>query len=79
MQALAGAGAVADAAAAAAIVDARQAGAERLLRQGKRSEATAIYKSLADAAATATTPTAKAARLAAARGLLACLDTTTAS
>ncbi|MFM7291090.1 MAG: hypothetical protein ACKO6B_07655 [Planctomycetia bacterium] len=79
LQALAGAGAVADAAAAAAIFDARLAGAERLLRQGKRSEATAIYKSLADAAATATTPTAKAARLAAARGLLACLDTTTAS
>jgi len=66
-------------AATAAIIDARLACAEALLRQGKRAEATAIYKSLADASAAGTTPTAKAARLAAARGLLACLDTTTAS
>jgi HEAT repeat protein len=79
VQALANAGGVTDKAAAAAIVDARLACAETLLRQGKRPEAMAIYKSLADAAATGTTPAAKAAKLAAARGILACLDTTTTS
>jgi HEAT repeat protein len=79
VQALNNAGSVTDKAAAAAIVDARLACAETLLRQGKRPEAMAIYKSLADAAATGTTPTAKAAKLAAARGILACLDTTTTS
>jgi hypothetical protein len=78
-QALAAAGGITDKAAAAAIVDARLACAETLLRQGKRTESMAIYKSLADAAATGTTPTAKSARLAAARGILACLDTTTTS
>ena len=79
VQALANAGGVTDTGAAAAIVDARLACAETLLRQGKRPEAMAIYKSLADAAATGTTPAAKAAKLAAARGILACLDTTTTS
>ena len=79
MRALAGAAGITDKAAAAAIVDARLGCAESLLREGKRSEALAIYKSLADAAAQATTPAAKATRPAAARGMLACLDTTTAS
>jgi hypothetical protein len=68
-----------DQAVAAAIIDARLACAEWLLRQGKRPESMAIYKSLADAAAKGTTPTAKSTRLAAARGILACLDTTTTS
>ena len=70
---------VSDAAVAAAIVDARLACAEGLLLQGKRAEAKAIYTSLGEAAAAGTTPAAKAARLAAARGILACLDTTTPS
>ena len=78
-QALAAAGGVTDKAAAAAIADARLACAESLLRQGKRAEAKAIYTSLSDAAAAGTTPTAKATRLAAARGILACLDTSTTS
>jgi HEAT repeat protein len=78
-QALTAAGTVTDKAAAAAITDARLACAESLVRQGKRPEAMAIYKSVADAAATGTTPAAKSARLAAARGILACLDTTTPS
>jgi len=77
IQALAAASGVSDKAAAAAISDARMACAESLLKQGKRAEAKAIYTSLAEAAATGTTPTAKATRLAAARGILACLDTTT--
>ena len=75
VQALAAVKIVADKAAAAAVVDARLACAESLLKQGKRSEATAIYKSLADS----TEPAAKSTRLAAARGILACLDTTTPS
>ena len=79
-QALAKAGGVADKAAAAAITDARLACAESLLRQGKRTEAKAIYTSLHDEASKAdTTTTAKAVRLAATRGILACLDTTTTS
>jgi hypothetical protein len=78
-QALAAAGGITDKAAAAAIADARLACAESLLRQGKRAEAKAIYTSLSDAAAAGTTPTAKATRLAAARGILACLDTSTTS
>ena len=78
-QALAAAGGVTDKAAAAAIADARLACAESLLRQGKRAEAKAIYTSLSDAAAAGTTPAAKATRLAAARGILACLDTSTTS
>jgi len=79
VQALTAAGGTSDQAVAAAIVDARLACAESLLKQGKRSEATAIYKSLADAAAAGTTPAAKSTRLAAARGILACLDTTSPS
>jgi HEAT repeat protein len=79
-QALAAASGVTDKAALAAIADARLACAESLLRQGKRAEAKAIYTSLADAAAKAgATPAAKATRLAASRGILACLDTTTPS
>ena len=77
IQALAAASGVSDKAAAAAISDARMACAESLLKQGKRAEAKAIYTSLSEAAAAGTTPTAKATRLAAARGILACLDTTT--
>ena len=71
--ALAAAAGVADKAAAAAIVDARLACAESLLRTGKRPESLAIYKSLAAASTTEST------RLATARGILACLDTTTTS
>ena len=78
-QALAAASGIADKAAAAAISDARLACAESLLRQGKRAEAKAIYASLSEAATADTTPAAKATRLAAARGILACLDTTTTS
>jgi HEAT repeat protein len=78
-QALAAAAGGTDQAVAAAVIDARLACAEWLLRQGKRPESMAIYKSLADAAAKGTTPTAKSTRLAAARGILACLDTTTTS
>jgi HEAT repeat protein len=77
IQALAAASGVSDKAAAAAISNARMACAESLLKQGKRAEAKAIYTSLSEAAAAGTTPTAKATRLAAARGILACLDTTT--
>ena len=78
-QALAAAAGVSDKAAAAAVADARLACAESLLRQGKRAEAKAVYTSLSEAAAAGTTPAAKATRLAAARGILACLDTTTPS
>jgi hypothetical protein len=75
VQALAAAADVADAHVAAAIVDARLAGAEAQLRHGRRREALATYRALADAAAHGTTASAKAARLAATRGILACLDT----
>lgn len=79
-QALTQAARVTDKAAASAIIDARLACAESLLREGKRTEAKAIYTALAEAASKAdATPAAKATRLAAARGILACLDTTTAS
>lgn len=61
----------------AAVVDARLACAEALLRQGKRTEALAIYKALATAAAGK--PAAKSIELAATRGILACLDSTTGS
>lgn len=61
----------------AAVVDARLACAEALLRQGKRTEALAIYKALA--AAAAGKPAAKSIELAATRGILACLDSTTGS
>ena len=79
VKALTAAGGTSDQAVAAAIDDALLACAEFLLQQGKRGEATAIYKSLADTAAAGTTPAAKSTRLAAARGILACLDTTTPS
>jgi len=65
----------ADQAVRAAVVDARLSCAEAQLRQGKRQEALATYKALADAAAADTSPAAKAGRLAATRGILACLDT----
>jgi HEAT repeat protein len=68
-----------DKATVAAVVDARLACAESLLRQGKRPEATAIYQSLSAAAADEKSPMTKSARLAAARGILACLDTSTSS
>ena len=61
----------------ATVVDARLACAEALLRQGRRPEALAIYKALA--AAAAGKPAAKSIELAATRGILACLDTTTGS
>jgi hypothetical protein len=75
--ALAGGG-VKDAAVAAAIVDARLASAERLLAQGKRAEAHTIYKAI-ESAADGQSPASRSAKLAAARGVLACLDTSTAS
>ena len=79
-QALANAARVTDKAAAAAITDARLSCAESLLREGKRAEAKAIYTALAEAAEKAeASPSTKATRLAAARGILACLDTTTPS
>lgn len=59
---------------ARAIVDARLACAEGLLRQGKRAEARALYDHLATAAAGK--PAARAIELAATRGIVACLDTT---
>jgi hypothetical protein len=59
---------------ARAIVDARLACAEGLLRQGKRAEARALYDQLATAAAGK--PAARAIELAATRGIVACLDTT---
>jgi hypothetical protein len=59
---------------ARAIVDARLACAEGLLRRGKRDEARAIYDQLATAAAGK--PAARAIELAATRGIVACLDTT---
>ena len=78
-RALTAASNVTDKAAATAISDARLACAESLLRQGKRAEAKAIYTSISETATAGTTPTAQATRLAAARGILACLDTTTTS
>ena len=73
-QALAGA-ATTDPAVAAAVVDARLECAEALLRQGKRSEALALYKAIESAAAGGASTAAKNAAFAATRGILACLDT----
>lgn len=60
-----------------AVVDARLASAEALLAAGKRAEAQAAYQTLADAVKGK--PGAKAVELAAARGILACLDTLSAA
>lgn len=60
-----------------AVVDARLACAERLLAAGRRAEAQAAYESLA--AAARGKPAAKHVELAATRGILACVDTTTAA
>jgi len=73
VQVLAAATSISDKPAAAAIVNARLACAESLLRQGKRPEAMAVYNSVA----AGSEPTASFMRLAAERGILACLDTTT--
>jgi hypothetical protein len=59
-----------------AVADARLAYAEALLAAGKRAEAQAVYRALADAARGK--PAAKTVELAATRGILACLDTSTA-
>jgi hypothetical protein len=72
MQALANAGGVTEPKVVKAIMDARLAGAEALLRQGKHADAMAVYKSIE--ASTAESQT-RATKLAAARGVLACLDT----
>lgn len=60
-----------------AVVDARLACAERLLAAGKRAEAQAAYESLAVVARGK--PAAKHVELAATRGILACLDASTAA
>lgn len=60
-----------------AVVDARLACGEALLAQGRRTDALAIYKALA--AAAAGKPAAKSIALAATRGMLACLDTLSAA
>jgi len=60
-----------------AVVDARLASAEALLADGKREEAHRVYQSLADAVKGK--PGTKAVELAAARGILACLDTLSAA
>jgi hypothetical protein len=57
----------------AAVANARLACAESLLAGGKRDEAIAIYRALAEAAADK--PHAKALQMAATRGILACADT----
>ena len=75
VQVLAAATSIGDKPAAAAIVNARLACAESLLRQGKRPEALSVYNSIA----AGSEPTASFTRLAAERGILACLDTTTSS
>lgn len=62
---------------AAAIADARFECAEVLLRQNKRSEAAAIYKAIATAAAGK--PESRLIELSATRGLVACADTLAAS
>lgn len=74
-QALGAAGAASDPGLAAAIVDARLACAEALLRQGKRAEALALYKAIEATTAGGTAPAAKNAAVAVTRGILACLDT----
>lgn len=60
-----------------AVVDARLVTAEALLASGKRAEARSVYEALADAVKGK--PGAKGVELAAARGLLACLDTLAAT
>ena len=60
-----------------AVVDARLASADALLAAGKHAEAQAAYQTLADAVKGK--PGAKAVELAAARGILACLDTLSAA
>lgn len=60
-----------------AVVDARLACAENLLAAGRRGEARAVYQSLADAARGR--PAAKGIEVAAARGILACNDTSMAA
>jgi HEAT repeat protein len=60
-----------------AIVDARLACAEALLAAGKRAEAKAIYQGLLDVARGK--PAAKGTELAATRGILACLDASSAA
>jgi HEAT repeat protein len=60
-----------------AVIDARLACAEALLRQGRPAEALAIYKSIA--AAAAGQPAGRLAELAATRGILSCLESTAAS
>jgi HEAT repeat protein len=60
-----------------AVVDARLASAEALLAAGKRVDAQRVYQTLADAVKGK--PGAKAVELAAARGILACLDTLAAT
>ena len=60
-----------------AVVDARLASAEALLADGKREEAHHVYQSLADAVKGK--PGTKAVELAAARGIVACLDTLSAA
>jgi hypothetical protein len=81
--ALARADSHADASVAAAIVDARLGCAESLLGQGRREEALAMYRAVEKAidarGAAAATPAARAAKLAATRGILACLDSSTPS
>lgn len=76
-EALAGAAASAAGPLAAAIADARFECAEALLLQNKRSEAAAIYKAVATAAAGK--PESRSIELSATRGLLACADTLSAS
>lgn len=61
----------------AAVADARLACAESLLAGGRRDEASAIYRSLAKAAAGR--PNARPLEMAAARGILACADTLAAA
>jgi len=63
-----------------AVADARLASAEALLAAGKRADAQSVYQSLADAVqGKPETKATKAVELAAARGLLACLDTLSAA
>ena len=78
-QALAAAAGATDPGLAAAIVDARLACAENLLRQGKRAEALALYKAIEATNAGGTSPAAKNAAVAIARGILACLDTSSSA
>jgi hypothetical protein len=63
-------------AAGRSVADARLLCAEGLLTAGRRAEAQAVYRRLADAVRGK--PGAKPIELAATRGLLACLDTSTA-